>query len=140
MMKPEFKAKWLADLRSGNYKQTKSVLYDGAGYCCLGVLCASVGALFEDNTEDEFIGEPQYVPFLTSINTYLSDTEGQTLDDCGLTFFGLTNDEQDTLTKMNDGKPAGILTWYGPVQGYVQEPPVEPKSFAEIADWIEENL
>lgn len=42
-MKPEIKAKWIAALRSGNYKQTTGVLKretDGAvSYCCLGVLC-----------------------------------------------------------------------------------------------------
>lgn len=32
---------WIAALRSGEYKQAKSVLADGnGGYCCLGVACA----------------------------------------------------------------------------------------------------
>lgn len=38
-MKPKIKAKWLEALRSGKYKQTKEVLKDSTGYCCLGVLC-----------------------------------------------------------------------------------------------------
>lgn len=38
-MKPKIKAKWLEALRSGKYKQTKKVLKDSTGYCCLGVLC-----------------------------------------------------------------------------------------------------
>lgn len=37
-MKPEIKAKWLAALRSGKYKQTSDVLHDERGMCCLGVL------------------------------------------------------------------------------------------------------
>jgi hypothetical protein len=35
----EIKAKWLAALRSGEFAQTKKVLRDMDGYCCLGVLC-----------------------------------------------------------------------------------------------------
>ena len=38
-MNPEIKAKWIAALRSGEYKQTQGVLRDRKGYCCLGVLC-----------------------------------------------------------------------------------------------------
>jgi hypothetical protein len=38
-MKPEVKAKWIAALRSGEYKQGRGVLRDGDTFCCLGVLC-----------------------------------------------------------------------------------------------------
>ncbi len=38
MMNPEVKSKWLAALRSGEYKQAKGLLRDHQGYCCLGVL------------------------------------------------------------------------------------------------------
>lgn len=38
-MNPKVKAKWLAALRSGEYKQTRDVLRDDDGFCCLGVLC-----------------------------------------------------------------------------------------------------
>lgn len=30
---------WCNALRSGKYKQTKDILQDENGYCCLGVLC-----------------------------------------------------------------------------------------------------
>jgi hypothetical protein len=38
---PEFKAKWTAALRSGEYKQGKGVLNSKAdnSFCCLGVAC-----------------------------------------------------------------------------------------------------
>lgn len=36
---PKIKEQWVADLRSGNYKQTAGRLHDERGYCCLGVLC-----------------------------------------------------------------------------------------------------
>jgi hypothetical protein len=38
-MKPEIKARWLAALRSGNYRQAKYRLREGNDFCCLGVLC-----------------------------------------------------------------------------------------------------
>ena len=38
-MKPEIKARWLAALRSGDYRQGKYRLREGNDFCCLGVLC-----------------------------------------------------------------------------------------------------
>lgn len=39
-MKPEVKTKWLAALRSGEYKQGRYVLRTASdNFCCLGVLC-----------------------------------------------------------------------------------------------------
>ena len=38
-MNPTIKAKWVAALRSGEYKQAQGHLKDKVGYCCLGVLC-----------------------------------------------------------------------------------------------------
>lgn len=38
-MNPDVKVKWIAALRSGDYKQTHGALRDENGYCCLGVLC-----------------------------------------------------------------------------------------------------
>lgn len=39
-MNPEVKAKWLAALRSGEYKQGRGQLHTpGNTFCCLGVLC-----------------------------------------------------------------------------------------------------
>ena len=38
-MNQEVKEKWVAALRSGEYKQTKQTLHDKNGFCCLGVLC-----------------------------------------------------------------------------------------------------
>lgn len=38
-MNPEIKARWVAALRSGEYKQTFGVLKNSQGHCCLGVLC-----------------------------------------------------------------------------------------------------
>lgn len=38
-MDSKVKAKWLAALRSGKYKQVKSNLKKNGKFCCLGVLC-----------------------------------------------------------------------------------------------------
>jgi hypothetical protein len=38
-LKPEFKAAWVAALRSGEYAQCQDLLNDGKGFCCLGVAC-----------------------------------------------------------------------------------------------------
>lgn len=38
-MNPEIKAKWVAALRSGKYKQGQNRLRRKNEFCCLGVLC-----------------------------------------------------------------------------------------------------
>jgi len=38
-MNKKIKAKWIAALTSGDYKQAKGKLQTPDGYCCLGVLC-----------------------------------------------------------------------------------------------------
>ena len=38
-MKKEIADKWIAALRSGEYKQIKGRLRTDEGFCCLGVLC-----------------------------------------------------------------------------------------------------
>lgn len=38
-MKKEIAEKWIAELRSGKWKQGRSALNHGDKHCCLGVLC-----------------------------------------------------------------------------------------------------
>ncbi len=38
-MKQQIAEKWIAALRSGEYKQTRGNLRQGDSFCCLGVLC-----------------------------------------------------------------------------------------------------
>ena len=45
---------WVKALRSGKYKQTRRVLKDKNGYCCLGVLAEEMGVLDE---KDECYGD-----------------------------------------------------------------------------------
>jgi hypothetical protein len=42
-MSRKAKAKWLKALRSGSYKQTRCVLANDQGFCCLGVLMRTQG-------------------------------------------------------------------------------------------------
>lgn len=55
-MKAEIAEQWATALESGEFKQTKGCLFDGTGYCCLGVLCKLAGKEFkkiEDADEDD---------------------------------------------------------------------------------------
>lgn len=38
-MRKDIADMWVSALRSGEYAQTKELLRDDGGYCCLGVLC-----------------------------------------------------------------------------------------------------
>ena len=57
-MNEAIKAKWLADLRSGKFPQTDSVLRNDEGYCCLGVLCdlysRETGVEWEPRSSNQF--------------------------------------------------------------------------------------
>lgn len=57
----EFKSKWIAALRSGEYIQTKDVFYNKRtdSYCCLGV-----AAVLCDMSKDDIVnvGEPEDLP------------------------------------------------------------------------------
>jgi hypothetical protein len=46
---PEFKAKWVAALRSGGYKQTRNTIYNAKenSFCCLGVAAMVCGVDLE---------------------------------------------------------------------------------------------
>jgi len=121
-MKQEVAEAWVKDLRETDEPQTKGVLYDGTGYCCLGRLCIVLGYSF--------------VPFVA---TYDKDggyrDGGYTIDDgsdCDdflsagvvnaagmISATGQSSDDpgKSTLAELNDG-------------GY---------TFAQIADIIERD-
>ena len=57
-MDPELKAKWVAALRSGEFKQGTTLLHSTVydTYCCLGVLCEISGTKKEAlTTSDRYI-------------------------------------------------------------------------------------
>lgn len=112
-MKKSLKAKWLKALRSEKYKQAKEVLelldHNGKviGNCCLGVLCKIAGP--EYGIKRTIIGYN-----VVKFNSNEALLNGRLLEKVGL-----TKDQQEKLSSMNDG------TGYG---------------FKRIANWIEKNI
>lgn len=106
-MNKEIKAKWVADLRSGEYRQIKETLRNrGKGRCCLGVLAEVNGAKWESDV----------VCYVTLSGPVKDSHRSEGLYWGQKT--GLTQEQAEFLANAND---TGM-------------------TFAEIADWIEENL
>ena len=104
------KAKWLAALRSGEYKQIKDKLHTTSGHCCLGVLTEVVEGKDCWSTDSfgriALNGETSSLTFGTREKAeFPTHIDGKSVS--------------NTLITMNDSGG---------------------KSFAEIADWVEENL
>lgn len=118
-MKPELKAKWLEALRSGGYRQGKGFLQQidnttGAyTNCCLGVLCKVAG-----------LPEAPSIP-LHWATSFDGSKFSCTLNAHQMRQFEISEELCDKLAEMNDGDVHRCL---------------EPKSFFEIADYIQENL
>jgi hypothetical protein len=119
-MKRELVLAWIKALLSGEYKQGEGTLKRHLGnkkyeYCCLGVLCeASPEVKFAPSQYDRKHSEVFLGDQCLGRDSFTND---------GLEFFGLTDDQQEHLTSMNDG-----------------ECPGSGKPFPEIAEWIKENL
>lgn len=115
----DFKSKWLEALRSGDYIQGTGCLkntHPSETYCCLGVGARVAGIdsdelLGASDISTEFIAAEEIAKVPQAIvGSGAHENEGY-------------NPTVATLIEMNDG-----------VCGE------NKKSFAEIADWIEENL
>lgn len=128
----EFKAAWLKALLSGEYTQTADCLFDGKGYCCLGVACKVAGADFvlvpEDtcDTERYFTnrGNSLIFPSIEDVDNSVYDVLDQEVPAEVLkSFEGLlyrrTYQVKNLLSAMND---------------------IWKYTFPQIADWIEANL
>ncbi len=114
---PEFKKKWLEELRSGKYSQATGVLRDANGYCCLGVACKAVG--INDNA---LIGN-KIIP-----DSNIFDAIPQILR--RFYYDDIRHTSPISSYSVAFEMPAGILATMND----------EGKSFSEIADYIEENL
>jgi len=91
----ELRKKWVEALRSGQYKQTVGVLYDGTGYCCLGVACKVMGVEPETRNNNFYFDDQNSV---LSINA--ADKLG--LKDCNGEFGTDDTILTGSLTTMND--------------------------------------
>jgi hypothetical protein len=113
-MKQDVKEKWISDLRSGNYKQAQQSLRNREGYCCLGVLCESMGYKdWKDAGEDDYSLRGFY--HKGEDNVYITgDLNEQLLEEAGLT----RKDTQQLIT-LND---------------------TDNYTFEDIATYVEEKL
>lgn len=94
MLDADLKARWIAALRSGEFKQNRLSLRNSSGgkppsFCCLGILACIQGARWEDDNRPIINGERA------------NHKKGGWLDErfSG----GLSLDVQNTLSHMNDG-------------------------------------
>lgn len=112
----KFKKRWLKALRGGRYLQAQKVLVahnlktDTDSFCCLGVACNLLVANGEATWEE--------VGYRLGLRPGLPDFKV-------LNKIGLPYETADKLAQMNDGN---------------EDTGVEPQSFLQIADWIEDNL
>lgn len=109
-MNPEIKVKWLEALRSGKYKQTKYVLKNNIGHCCLGVLCD----IIDPNGWDKKLFDNEAYGFTHKGNWNTRILPQTIMEETNLDKL----DKLDTLVAMND---------FG-------------NSFNEIANFIEKEL
>jgi hypothetical protein len=131
-MDPLVKSKWVAALRSGKYTQGRyslaTVGADGEiAYCCLGVLCdlaVKDGVISEKSVTAsgrylQYLGESNVLP------EYVRTWAG--LDNLNPAVACIPSAGRETrhlyLAELNDGTAS-----------------IDPRSFAEIADLIEEQL
>jgi hypothetical protein len=118
-MNPEVKKKWIAALRSGEYKQGKYRLWSYVDtYCCLGVLC-DLHAKETGNEWVEHVGH-EYLGQRTSLPAAVCKWAGVPT----LTGYG------GGITAIIDGQPKNLIVLND----------ADRYSFAQIADVIEKGL
>ena len=83
--------KWADALESGEYSQTRNVLRDENGYCCLGVLCdvSKLGEWIKHDDEDGLLDPEQ-------LFTYKCFDEGERNDVLPEDVMGFIGDYSDT--------------------------------------------
>ena len=111
-MDAELKANWVKALRSGEYKQAIDELRNFNGFCCLGVLLDISG--HGHWGYEGYIVNDGYdeICLKKNIGWYVTN-------------FGMNLKQERTLINMNDGE---------------KEFEGNPRSFAQIADYIEAKL
>ena len=120
MMNPELKARWIAALRSGDYKQGTEALYSPEmdAYCCLGVLAELLPAGVYKKNLGRF-----GTPCLSGELGLYPNPDDEDSEDMIIKLVDILHSEENKLMDMNDGS-----------NNY-------PKlSFVEIAVYIEKHL
>ena len=125
-MKEHIAKQWVEALRSDRYKQTAALLRTATGFCCLGVLCDISGV-------GGWVGKE----YANGDNEVVTQWEYLTAHDGGATILpysiqnygGMASDNGETVTET--GLNANALS--------LAEMNDNGMSFAEIADYIEQN-
>lgn len=115
-MDKQWKAKWIEALRSGKYNQAREILYNGEGYCCLGILC-DISGLGKWTEDREYI------------NTFGDDSSLTTLPEFVFTAMGFYESNPIPLQGMNLDIRKG--------DGSLAELNDNGFTFSQIADIIE---
>lgn len=118
-MNPEIRARWTAALRSGEIPQVESLLSDGHGRCCLGVLCdiAVTDGIVPPPEYDEVHGVWSYIGSYQLLPDEVIAWAGFAADDL---------DEGDPCVAVRHERPRGLA-----------ELNDDGWTFAEIADAID---
>lgn len=106
-MREDFKAKWVAALRSGDYMQGRNYLHRDDEFCCLGVACE---VLRKDFSEEIHIRVEE------EANVVVYEGRNQFLARAIRDFTGLDGNSEGALAVLNDD---------------------DGRTFSEIADYIE---
>ena len=123
-LKSDIKARWVAALRSGKYKQGIGALRDTDDtYCCLGVLC--------DIVKDEVGGEWESISEKLTHYNFVTPTAAHSalLPDSVETYVGLETGDVIIVSLAPSHISRPVTAWND-----------EGRTFAEIADAIEEQL
>lgn len=145
-MRRDIKEKWVAELRSGKYKQGTGYLRRNDEFCCLGVLCELAVA-------DEVIApavaptvSKDYYRYLAPLsNTYIDEHGTAAPDGFGFMYANLPEAVRDWAGL--DLRDQGIeLDWpedhefYGLNKGFTDLNDEDRWTFAQIADAIEKYV
>lgn len=130
-MNPEIKTKWVAALRSGEYRQGRNVLKQRHGdkdtpqYCCLGVLCE--------------------IAIAEGVKVEVGSVEGNAHGTEVITYDGAYELPPDSVwlwAGMSDNNPSVDYSTEDDeeVSNVVAELNDDGYSFEQIAEWIEKSL
>lgn len=107
----DFAKRWVAALRSGEFKQTRNRLHYGDGYCCLGVACE----LYRRETgkgkwdsNNFFLGKNVTLPLVVRESLQLRRDNGR----FGSGGLATMNDDGRTFAEIADlieSEPAGLF-------------------------------